>query len=119
MSCSVIEKLGEIEDWSTTDGRRHPKWVVLIIVIMGTMSGYCGYRALGDFSQRHREDLVYSLKIPFGRVPSYSTIGRVMMGIDFDELAKVFQSWAKGVCEHQSGSLVKHRWQKYQRNSQA
>lgn len=94
MSCSLIEKLGEIEDFRTTDGRRHPLWVVLIIVLMGTMSGYLGYRALGDFAKRHREDLVEALKIPKGRVPSYSTIRRVMMGIDFDELAKVFQSWA-------------------------
>ncbi len=40
-----------------------------MIVIMVPMSGYFSYRALGDFTQRHREDLIEALKIPKGRVP--------------------------------------------------
>ncbi|EGJ30057.1 MULTISPECIES: ISAs1 family transposase [Moorena] len=108
MSSSLIERLGEVRDFRTTDGRRHPLWVVLLIVIMGTMSGYLGYRALGDFAQRHREDLIEALKIPKGRVPSYSTIRRVMMGIDFDNFAKVFLALGIRVYPNQSWRMVKH-----------
>ncbi len=51
MSASLIEHLRQVKDFRTTDGRRHPLWLVLLFVIMGTMSGYVGYRAWGDESQ--------------------------------------------------------------------
>lgn len=58
------------------------------------MSGYLGYRALGDFVARHREALIITLKVPKNRLPSYSTIRRVMMGIDFEQFIEVFNNWA-------------------------
>ena len=61
---------------------------------MGTMSGYLGYRALGDFVNRHHEALIKTLKVPKNRLPSYSTIRKVMMEIDFEEFIRVFNNWA-------------------------
>jgi len=43
---------------------------------MGTMSGYLGYRALGDFVKRHKQGLIETLKVPKNRLPSYSTLCR-------------------------------------------
>jgi len=94
MTTCLIEELKKIEDFRISEGRRHPLWIILLIVIMGTMSGYLGYRALGDFVTRHREALIITLKVPKKRLPSYSTIRRVMMGIDFEEFIKVFNNWA-------------------------
>lgn len=94
MTICLIEELKKIEDFRISEGRRHPLWLILLIVIMGTMSGYLGYRALGDFVSRHREALIITLKVPKKRLPSYSTIRRVMMGIDFEEFIKVFNHWA-------------------------
>lgn len=94
MTTCLIEELKKIEDFRISEGRRHPLWIVLLIVIMGTMSGYLGYRALGDFVTRHREALIITLKVPKKRLPSYSTIRRVMMGIDFEQFIEVFNSWA-------------------------
>ncbi len=45
------------KDFRTKDGQRHSLWLVLLLVIMGTMSGYVGYRAWGDFVKRHRRVL--------------------------------------------------------------
>ncbi|WP_422387045.1 transposase family protein [Anabaena sphaerica] len=45
-----MEHLRQVEDFRTTDARRHPLWLVLLFVIMGTMSGYVGYRASRDES---------------------------------------------------------------------
>ncbi|NES25849.1 MAG: transposase family protein, partial [Symploca sp. SIO3E6] len=50
MNACLIEHLKQVEDFRTTDGRRHSLWLVLLFVIMGTMSGYVGYRAWGDES---------------------------------------------------------------------
>jgi len=61
---------------------------------MGLLSGRIGIRALADFTNRHKKELIAELKIPKGRVPSYSTFQRVITGLDFNELAAVFKEWA-------------------------
>lgn len=94
MTTNLIQELSKVKDFRTKDGQRHPLWFRLLIVIMGTMSGYFGYRALGDFVKRHQSTLIESFAITKERVPSYSTIRRVMMGIDFAEFAAVFNAWA-------------------------
>ncbi|MEI2581243.1 ISAs1 family transposase [Scytonema sp. PRP1] len=94
MDANLIEQLRLVEDFRTTDGRRHPLWLVLLFVIMGTMSGYIGYRAWGDFVKRHRRALIKTFGIEKHGVPSYSTIRRVVMGVDFDKLAAIFNQWA-------------------------
>jgi hypothetical protein len=48
MGASLVEQLKQVEDLRTTDGRRHPQWLVLVFVIMGTMNGAVGYRGWGD-----------------------------------------------------------------------
>lgn len=52
MDANLIEKLRQVKDFRTKDGQRHQLWLVLLFVIMGTMSGYVGYRAWGDFVKR-------------------------------------------------------------------
>jgi len=74
MSSSLIERLGKVKDYRTTDGRRHPLGLVLLLVIMGTMSGAVGYRAWGDFVKRHRQVLIEKFGLQRHGVPSYSTI---------------------------------------------
>lgn len=95
MSANLIEHLRQVKDFRTMDGRRHPLWLVLLLVIMGTLSGYVGYRAWGDFVKRHRRALIQVFGSYRHGVPSYSTIRRVLMGIDFDTLAQAFNQWAK------------------------
>lgn len=95
MRASLIEQLRQVEDFRTTDGRRHQLWLVLLFVIMGTMNGYVGYRAWGDFVKRHRRTLSKTFALEKHGVPSYSTIRRVVMGVDFDKLVKVFNHWAQ------------------------
>ncbi len=57
MGTNLIEQLQQVKDFRTKDGQRHSLWLVLLLVIMGTMSGYVGYRAWGDFVKRHRRVL--------------------------------------------------------------
>jgi hypothetical protein len=57
MGANLIEQLRQVKDFRTKDGQRHQLWLVLLFVIMGTMSGYVGYRAWGDFVKRHRRVL--------------------------------------------------------------
>jgi hypothetical protein len=57
MGAKGIEHLRQVKDFRVKDGQRHQLWMVLLFVIMGTMSGYVGYRAWGDFVKRHRRVL--------------------------------------------------------------
>ncbi|WP_081431313.1 transposase family protein [Moorena bouillonii] len=49
-----MDYLKEIPLHRSPHGLRHPLWLVLLIIIMGMMSGYWGYRQLGRFVERHR-----------------------------------------------------------------
>ena len=70
----LIEVLKTIKDFRKPSGRRHPLWFILLITILGLMTGHLGYRAIGDFAKAHRELLTQYFGIPRGEVPSYSTI---------------------------------------------
>ncbi|MDZ4873657.1 MAG: hypothetical protein CLLPBCKN_003053 [Chroococcidiopsis cubana SAG 39.79] len=65
---SLIEHLQRVRDFRTQP--RYPLWVVLVLVIMGTMSGCNGYRPLADFVSRHQSLLLELLKLPNQRLPS-------------------------------------------------
>jgi len=95
MGANLIEQLRQVEDFRTSDGQRHPLWLVIVLVIMGTMSGYVGYRAWGDFVKRHRRELILTFNIQKHGVPSYSTIRRVLMGVDSEKLVTIFNQWAQ------------------------
>ena len=45
--------------------------------------------------KRHRRALIQTFNIQKHGVPSYSTIRRVVLGVDFDKFALRFNNWAK------------------------
>ncbi|MCF6184110.1 MAG: ISAs1 family transposase [Bacteroidales bacterium] len=90
---SLREELKKIKDKRRGAGQRHSIDVVLMITIMATMSGYKGYRAIGDFCNRYRDELIEYLDIEKKRLPAFATIRRVLMKIDHKELSKVFEQW--------------------------
>ncbi len=103
---SLISYLKDVPDERNPNGRRHPFWLILLIIIMGIISGYWGYRSLGTFIERHRRALIKILKIPQARVPSYSTIRRVMMQIDYQALASIFNEWASQYTNVSNGQWI-------------
>jgi hypothetical protein len=76
------------------------------MIIMGIMSGYWGYRGLGRFVERHRRSLIKILAIEKARVPSYSTLRRVMLDLDYQVLAEVFGAWASQSTNTMAGQWV-------------
>ncbi len=101
---SLIEHLKQIRDFRTQP--HYPLWVVLVLVLMGTMSGCFGYRALEDFVERHQAALLEVMELSHQRLPSYSTIRRVMVRIDFAALTQAFNAWAQQTFAVPSGAAV-------------
>ena len=97
MFSSLIEKLEKVNDFRKSRGKRHSLWKILLIIILGLMTGYLGYRGLESFIQTYRQELLNilnSLKPKTQKLPSYSTLRRVMMGINYQDLIAIFNEWA-------------------------
>jgi len=102
---SIIAFFENIPDKRRTAGQRHDQTLILVIVLMSTMSGYLGYRAIGDFIKRNKDMLLLYLKPYKGRLPSFDTVRRVIMDIDFEHVCEQFKAWAQ-----QYVGLTDHEW---------
>jgi hypothetical protein len=83
-----------IKDPRRLQGQRHSLSLILLLTLMSIMSGYIGYRAIGDFIKRNREDLLTSLKPNKDRLPSFDIVRSVLIRVDFEEVSRAFHSWA-------------------------
>lgn len=60
---------------------------------MATMSGFFGYRAIGDFAVRYKDELIKYLKPSKDRLPAYATVRRVLKEIDSNAFGAIFTRW--------------------------
>ena len=94
MAANLIQSLQEIRDFRASQGKRYPLWVILLLVVMGTISGCRGYQALEDFGVRHYEAVSEKLGLTVNRLPSDTTFRRILQKLDFQQLAQQFGQWA-------------------------
>ena len=92
---NLREELKTLKDRRRGQARQHPIDVVLMITIMATMSGYQGYRAIGDFAKRYKKQIVKYLELEKDRVPAYATIRRVVQEVDHKKFGDIFTKWMK------------------------
>jgi DDE_Tnp_1-associated len=102
---SLLFYFSNVEDPRRLQGQRHELSLILLITLMSIMSGYIGYRAIGDFMKRNREELLAALKPKKGRLPSFDVIRKVLIDIDFKNFSTQFHNWAK-----QNISISKNEW---------
>ena len=66
----------------------------LALFTLAVMAGNRGFQAIGDWLRAYRQELIALFKPPKDRLPSYSTIRRILIGQDFQQysacLAKFF-----------------------------
>ena len=73
----------KIKDFRQNQGKRHETWVVSSIIFLSILTKNCSYKQVEMFSNNNQEQLINILNIPSKKLPSYSTIRRVMMGVLF------------------------------------
>ena len=98
---SIIEQLKLVKDFRKNRGKRHELWVVLTIIILALLTGNVTYKQIDNFRKNEEDKLIKLLEIKAKKLPSYSTIRRVMIGINLIEIQLVFQS-----------TVQKYYWQK-------
>ncbi len=89
-SSNLLEYLVKVEDPRRLQGQRHELQLILLITIMSIMRNYIGYRAIGDFMKRNKSDLIATLHPKKGKLPSFDVIRKVLMGINFKDISKLF-----------------------------
>lgn len=87
---SLYDYLKEIEDFRRKEGKRHDLPIVLIIVLMAVMSGFTGERAMGDFVQKNKADLIKYLHPKKWRLPSYQTIDTILTMLWYEKIIDKF-----------------------------
>ena len=106
MSATLIESLQSVADFRALRGRRYPLWIILLLAVLGTVSGCYGYCALEEFCVRHYAVLCEQLGVKVKRWPSDTTFRRIFQQLDFDQLAEKFNQWAVGEFEPQAGEWL-------------
>ncbi len=106
MGANLINSLQEIRDFRAYRGRRYPLWLILLLVVMGTISGCRSYYALEDFGVRHYGTVSKKLGLTVTRLPSDTTFRRILQKLDFETLAQQFEQWVSCTIDIQPGEWV-------------
>ena len=106
MGAKLITSLQEIKDFRASRGRRYPLWLILLLIVMGTISGCRSYYALEDFGARHYRAVSEQLGLEVTRLPSDTTFRRILQKLDFETLAQQFEQWASRTIDIQAGEWV-------------
>lgn len=92
---TILQAFETIPEFRTAKGKRHDLSFVLTCLLLGSLSDCKSWRDHGSFVHRHREALLARFRPPKDRLPSYSTLRRVALGLDFDALSQAFLTWAR------------------------
>ena len=104
---NLIEAIKAVPDYRHTRGIRHELWLILTIVLLGGCTGYWGYKPLASFTKNHRLRLLELLELPpETRFPSASTFRNIMMAMDFQIMANLFNVWAQQALSIATGELL-------------
>ena len=103
----LIDRLKTIPDWRR--GRRkveYPLWLMLLMSLLGVMSGISSIRGLADFMERHAQEAAEYFELEKAKLPRYSTIQRMLHRVDPSDVAAIFHHWVAQHCPIEAGHCV-------------
>ena len=89
----LISFLKAIPDGRYRRGVRYPQWFLLLVTVLGILSGCRSSRDLEAFAKRHREALNQALGLNFKRWPSDATFLYLFNKAHLQEFGEVLQAW--------------------------
>lgn len=107
----LIEMLSLVKDPRDKSGQRFTLPQVLLMTILGVMSGNYGYRELGRFVKNHSRYFIRYFELSSYGVPSFVTIRNILQLVDFESFNSSFNLWAQNYVEITSDDLQSHKEQ--------
>lgn len=80
---AIVEAFADLADTRRTAGQRHSQALCLALLTLAVAAGNRGFLAIGDWLKGYHDELVELFQPPKGRLPSYSTIRRTLLRIDY------------------------------------
>ena len=80
---AIVEIFADLPDKRRKAGKRHNQVLCLALFTLAVAAGNRGFLAIGDWLKAYHDELVALFKPPKGRLPSYSTIRRTLLSLDY------------------------------------
>lgn len=80
----IVKAFTGLQDPRRRAGQRHPLPLCLALFTLAIAAGNKGFLAIGDWIASYREQLIDLLKPTKNRLPSYSTVRRTLLHIDYE-----------------------------------
>lgn len=81
----ILAAFADIPDLRKAGGKRHQIALCLALFTLAITAGNRGFLAIGDWLASYREALIDLFNPPKRRLPSYSTIRRVLLTLDYPQ----------------------------------
>jgi DDE_Tnp_1-associated len=94
MGYQLSKFIGQFTDPRRKQGQRFSLESLLIIILMGILSGYQSLKGLARFAKSNAEELIDTLSLKHG-VPKFNTFRDMLQHLDADLLTQHFIAWAK------------------------
>lgn len=83
----ILEAFAELSDVRRAAGKRHQVPLCLALFTLAVVAGNRGFLAIGDWLKSYRQELIALFGPEKDRLPSYSTIRRVLIAQDYKQYA--------------------------------
>ena len=80
---AIVQAFTGIPDTRRTAGQRHDQALCLALFTLGVAAGNRGFLAIGDWLKAHHDQLVALFEPAKQRLPSYSTIRRTLLRLEY------------------------------------
>ena len=87
-SLAIIDAFQELPDPRRGAGRRHSQALCLSLFTLAVSAGCRGFLSISDWLESYRDDLLELFSPPKNRLPSYSTIRRVLLTLDYEAYSR-------------------------------
>ena len=76
----------------------YPLWLMLLVSLLGVMSGISSIRGLADFMERHEQEVADLFDLEKAKLPRYSSLRRMLHHVNAAEVATIFAEWVAQQC---------------------
>lgn len=80
---AIVSAFSDLPDTRRTAGQRHHQALCLALFTLAVTAGNRGFLAIGDWLKAYHDELVVLFAPSKGRLPSYSTIRRTLLRLEY------------------------------------